>query len=265
MNLTPVIRCLAIAALFGVVIMGDPTGAIAQTPESMHGGPGAATCGDDAMGDHGMMADEQSGAGVHSTPMAGMMMDQPFDLMFIDMMIPHHEGAVAMAEIARERSTRPEILAMAEDIIASQSEEIAQMREWRDAWYPDAQEMPMNDMMDAMAGMMESGGHGGHMGRMDGTPEASMGMGAASMHASMDMNSQMDAMCDDAVDVDLAFIDAMIPHHEGAVLMAMVAQQKAEHPELQELADGIIEVQEREIGQMQEWRATWFPEATPDS
>lgn len=269
MNLTLVLRCLAIAALFGAMRFGVLQGSLAQTPESTpsghHGGHGAASCGESSMGDHGMMADDQSGTGMDGTPMAGMMMDQPFDLMFIDMMIPHHEGAVVMAEIALERSTRPEIIALSEAIISSQSAEITQMNEWRDAWYPGAPEMPMDDLMDALVGMMESGGHDGHMGGMHGTPEAGMGAGAAAMHASMDMGSQMEVICDDGIDFDLAFIDAMIPHHEGAVLMAMIAQEKAEHEELQNLADGIIEAQEREITQMQEWRASWFPEATPAS
>ena len=42
---------------------------------------------------------------------------------------------------------------------------------------------------------------------------------------------------------DKAFIEAMIPHHQGAIEMAKVAQQKAEHEEIKELADGIIEAQ----------------------
>jgi uncharacterized protein (DUF305 family) len=47
------------------------------------------------------------------------------DAHFIVMMIPHHEGAIAMAELALQRSKRPEIRALAERIRTSQSQENA--------------------------------------------------------------------------------------------------------------------------------------------
>jgi len=52
------------------------------------------------------------------------------DKHFIEQMIPYHEGAIEMAKLAQERSQRPEILTLAEAIIKSQSQEIAQMRFW---------------------------------------------------------------------------------------------------------------------------------------
>jgi uncharacterized protein (DUF305 family) len=57
------------------------------------------------------------------------------DAHFIVMMIPHHEGAIAMAELALQRSRRPEIRALAERIRTSQSQENAQMRRWYRQWY----------------------------------------------------------------------------------------------------------------------------------
>ena len=56
------------------------------------------------------------------------------DARFIVMMIPHHEGAIAMAELALQRSQRPEIRALAERIRTSQSRENAQMRRWYRQW-----------------------------------------------------------------------------------------------------------------------------------
>jgi uncharacterized protein (DUF305 family) len=67
---------------------------------------------------------------------SGMPMGQrSADAHFIVMMIPHHEGAIAMAELALQRSKRPEIQALAQRIRTSQSQENAQMRRWYRQWY----------------------------------------------------------------------------------------------------------------------------------
>lgn len=58
---------------------------------------------------------------------------------------------------------------------------------------------------------------------------------------------------------DAAFIDGMIMHHEGAITMANAALEQAERPEIKALATAIIDAQEAEIGQMKQWRTTWYP------
>jgi uncharacterized protein (DUF305 family) len=50
---------------------------------------------------------------------------------------------------------------------------------------------------------------------------------------------------------DERFIDAMVPHHEGAVEMARVAVKNAEHPEIERLAEHIISNQEAEINELE--------------
>ena len=77
-----------------------------------------------------------------SNQMQGMMMtgnlgaaDSQFDLRFINAMIAHHEGAVTMAQDALKKSQRPQIKQLAKEIIAAQQKEIAQMKQWRKAWY----------------------------------------------------------------------------------------------------------------------------------
>ncbi|MCY7417303.1 MAG: DUF305 domain-containing protein [Chloroflexi bacterium] len=62
--------------------------------------------------------------------------DHRADREFSDAMIPHHESAIAAAEIALEQSARPEIIAVAQAIVDSQQAEIDQMAAWRAAWYP---------------------------------------------------------------------------------------------------------------------------------
>ena len=74
----------------------------------------------------------------------GMMMDpqelanrEPFDKAFIDAMIPHHQSAIEMAEVAYEKSKNPRIKELAENIMSAQKREIEQMRRWREQWYPE--------------------------------------------------------------------------------------------------------------------------------
>ena len=61
------------------------------------------------------------------------------------------------------------------------------------------------------------------------------------------------------VPFDVQFIDSMTIHHQGAVTMAKEAQQKAQRPEIKQLAAAIIKAQDAEIQQMQTWRTAWYP------
>lgn len=61
--------------------------------------------------------------------------DAEFDLRFMNAMIIHHEGAVEMAKDALNKSKRPEIKQLANEIVASQQKEIDQMKQWRQVWY----------------------------------------------------------------------------------------------------------------------------------
>lgn len=58
-----------------------------------------------------------------------------FDKAFIEMMIPHHEGAIDMSESAKQNANHDEIKKMADEIISAQAREITQMKEWYKSWY----------------------------------------------------------------------------------------------------------------------------------
>lgn len=146
------------------------------------------------------------------------------DLAFIDGMIPHHEGAVVMAEMALERAEHQELKDLSQEIIDAQESEIAQMQEWRSEWFPDA---PPPEDMSGMEGM----------GMMS---EADM-----EMLETTDMFDQM-------------FIDMMIEHHQSAIDMSQEIQTTTERPEIQQLAEDIISSQQAEIEQMEQWRSEWF-------
>ncbi len=57
-----------------------------------------------------------------------------FDLMFLDMMTPHHQGAIVMSREALTKAERPEIKTLANQIIKAQEEEIKKMQTWKTAW-----------------------------------------------------------------------------------------------------------------------------------
>ncbi len=60
---------------------------------------------------------------------------KPFDRAFIDMMTPHHQGAIAMAKAELAKGQDPRLRALATSIIADQTREISQMSSWRIAWF----------------------------------------------------------------------------------------------------------------------------------
>ena len=176
--------------------------------------------------------------GVLLTACGGVTTEEaPIDQAFIDMMVPHHESAIAMAEVAQERSERPEIRQLADDIISAQSGEITQLTAWREEWFgsgdtPSMEEMPMLPGMSMPAGHSMSGG-------------------------TMDMTAEIDDL-QDAEPFDRVFIDAMIRHHEQAVEAAEIALAETDRDEIRELANAIIEAQTAEIEQLRDWRAEWY-------
>lgn len=80
--------------------------------------------------------------------------------------------------------------------------------------------------------------------------------GASTLHEMPDHSAH--AMGEDGP-YDARFIDSMIIHHRGAVEMAQEALEKAERPELKQMAQAIIDAQNEEIAKMRAWREEWYP------
>ncbi len=72
---------------------------------------------------------------------------------FITSMIPHHQEAVESARAVLETTTRPEVRALAQNVIATQTEEIATLEGWRDQWYADAAAAAYEPMMAGPEGL----------------------------------------------------------------------------------------------------------------
>lgn len=145
------------------------------------------------------------------------------DLMFAVMMIPHHEQAVEMSELALENSDSAQLQDLANQIIAGQTPEIEMMQGWLDE-SEEFSEMP--SIMESMPGM------NGMMGGMA-------------------TEEEMDALAElSSPEFDQMFLEMMIDHHEGALDMVQMISD-SDNPEVKALADDIVEVQTAEIEQME--------------
>ena len=144
------------------------------------------------------------------------------DAAFVDAMVPHHEGAVEMAEVALDNAEHEEVHMLAREIIVAQRAEIEELRGIRE---------------DLGAATMDMSG-----GEMEG------------MSMSEDPRELAGAR-----PFDRAFIDAMTPHHESATAMAEVALEESENPEIRRIAEDIASSQKHEISQMRQWREEWYP------
>jgi uncharacterized protein (DUF305 family) len=154
-------------------------------------------------------------AGCGSDDSATATSGNPADRAFIAAMIPHHQSAVQMAKVAQRRGSSTFVKSLADNIVRTQSEEIATMRA-RDRQLADAA------IKRGSLGMSE------HMMGMD----ADMGM------------------LDEAKPFDSAFLRMMIPHHQGAVVMARSELKNGKDAKLKALARDIITAQQREIRAM---------------
>jgi uncharacterized protein (DUF305 family) len=194
--------------------------------------PGTMMGGQAGMMPGGMMGTMMAEDGVMQSMMSGEVLGdpaQPFELRFLDQMVPHHQMAVHSAQMMIAGSERPELRDLAQRIIGAQQAEIEQMGQWRAAWFPDAAPAPSMTMMGGQGGMM--GGQGG--------------------------------MTGDQAQMDRLFLEMMIPHHEAAISMARHALEESQRPEIRTLAEAIISSQSAEIEEMRGYLRDFFGVTTP--
>jgi uncharacterized protein (DUF305 family) len=137
-----------------------------------------------------------------------------------------------MAQQVLQKSKRPELIKLAQGIIANQNKEIAQMQLWRKQWYPKASATPIMWHAEMNHEMAMTPAHKQSM-------MMSMSLGKAD------------------AGFDVRFLDAMIPHHQGAVTMGKDLLLKSKRPQMKKLAQSIIKSQQEEIDLMTQWQKEW--------
>lgn len=173
--------------------------------------------------DHSAMGHGPSGHSMDQASKTPVTAD--YDLQFIDTMIEHHQAAIDMAKLVGPAGGRAELRKLGTKIGATQQVEIDNMRSWRDKWFAGQPKASNHDL----AGMADS------MKDMD---MKKLGAAAGS-------------------EFDLEFIKQMIPHHEGAVVMAREALARTRKPEIKKLAEDVIREQQAEIEMMRNWQKQW--------
>ena len=193
------------------------------------GGVGSGQQGDQSGGhgrmDHGQMGHDSMGMGSKGMVKQMVMENGKYsDRAFIDAMVPHHQGAIAMAEVALKNAEHEEIKELSRNIVSTQQSEIEELKSIKKEEF--------------------------------GTPNVPMEMSPQQMRG---MGVMMDPQrLSKREPFDKAFIDAMIPHHQSAIYMSQLAQEESKIPEIKELAENIVDAQKREIEQMMQWRKQWY-------
>ncbi len=233
--------CAVLLALGALTLRGGSAATVGARQEAT---PATSYSCDSMLPDATPAADEHGRAGMETgTPASGMAVE--FDQLYIDMMIPHHQSIIALAQVALPRLTDARLQAIAQNIVAGQSAEIPELERYRQQFYGSAEPHPMDQaMMDQMMQIMPG------MGSME------------------DMAKQMDAaalvaeFCA-AADPNLTFIDLTIPHHEMAIAASEMALAQATHQEIKDFAQTVIDAQQREIDELTAIRGELAGEATP--
>lgn len=148
------------------------------------------------------------------------------DVMFAQMMIPHHQQAVEMSDVVlAKEGISPEVMDLATRIKDAQAPEIETMTGWLEAWGEpmamDGMEGHSMDGMDSMEGML-----------------------------SEDQMAELESA--EADDAARMFLETMTAHHEGAVAMAEEEIENGENPDAIALAEAIVAAQEAEIEEMRD-------------
>ena len=180
-----------------------------------------------------------SGAGISAITTKPLQSGSATDIAFAQAMIPHHEQAVAMADMALDpaHGASPQVRALAAQIQAAQAPEIQLMTQWLQTWGAPT-------VMPSTTGDIATMDHGGHE------------MGSITMSGMMTTAQMQQLEQSSGTQFDQLWLTMMIAHHEGAITMAEAVQANSANPQVVALADAIIVAQQAEIAEMRRMLST---------
>lgn len=173
---------------------------------------------------------EEHSAG-HSTSAAAAGTEQSGahnqdDVMFAQMMIPHHEQALELSGLVPDRSTDPQVVKLAATIAGEQQPEIDFMTATLKDWGVNPGEMN------------HASGHNGMV-----------------MQGMVNEETMVRLEGLKGPEFDTLWLQSMTSHHQGAIEMAKVEVESGKNPEMTALARSIITAQQAEIDQMKQMLA----------
>lgn len=236
------IASLSIAALITLSACGSSSG---ESTDSMSG------MGEETSATTAPTAESSTGAMSGSSDEA-MAEHNNADVMFAQMMLPHHKQAVEMSDMMLAKDDiSPEISALAMKIKDAQEPEIQTMTGWLEAWNePMEPEGGIeNHSMESMESDSESDMGSGMETSMGSDMDSDMGSGPMKGMMSEDQMSELESA--EGAEASRIFLESMTAHHEGAVGMAQDEIDNGQNPEALALAETIIETQNAEITEME--------------
>lgn len=142
-----------------------------------------------------------------------------YEVRFLTGMIDHHQMAVMMGQTCLDKADHPDLLALCQNIIDSQSQQIQTMQTWLADWYGIQHQPELTTGDQKRMGRLQ---------RLQG------------------------------VDYEIAFMTAMIRHHRRAVREGTTCTGRAEHEQLIGLCRNIVGSQQAQIVQMETWLCQWY-------
>jgi uncharacterized protein (DUF305 family) len=180
-------------------------------------------------GDHDMGSMSHQSSAATATPSASSSEQaaafNDADVMFAQMMYPHHAQAVEMAQLAKGRTSTPEVIRLADAIESAQGPEMEQLAKWLKQW-----------------GQPDPSADGGGQGDMHHGDDTMSGM-----MSGQEMN---DLAAKSGTEFDQAWLAMMIEHHAGAIEMANAEIADGANQAAKQLATTIAATQQQEIDTM---------------
>ena len=186
------------------------------------------------------------GAGLFIASRYGTPSDHSAEAGFARDMATHHAQAVDMSLVVRDKSSDRELRTLAADIIVTQSTQRGIFMGWLQQWG-----LPQASARPRMAWMP------GH------THTAPATDGGVLMHG-MASNAELQRLGDaNGVDAEILFLQLMIRHHEGGIIMAQAVLALSNSREVEQLARSIEDGQRAEIAEMRSMLAARGAQSLP--